>query len=292
MILPKFDFHEPNSVTEASEMMAAYGKTARPLAGGTDLIVNMKKKIFAPKHLIYLGRIDALQSTFTERGKLVIGAGCTVAKLADSDIIKAKASALAKGAKSLGSPLVRNLATIGGNIGSARPAADLPPSLIAYGASAVLQSVRGERTLSIEELLTGPGMTAMRADEIITAISLPIAGFNQGAGYIQLGIRKAQDCNLVNVASFLSLNEDGTIGSARIVMGSVGPTPLRAASAEKILIGEKPGDALFEKAKAAAAADSRPVLDFRGSAEYRRDMAGVLTQRTLNSAWQEIQNRS
>jgi carbon-monoxide dehydrogenase medium subunit len=292
MFLPKFDFHEATSVAEVTELMAAYGRAARPLAGGTDLIVNMKKKNLAPKHLIYLGRIDALQSTFSENGMLIIGAGCTVAELADSDVIKTKASALANGAKSLGSPLVRNLATIGGNIGSARPAADLPPALIAYGASAVLQSISGERIIAIEELLTGPGMTAMQADEIISAISVPIAGSNQGAGYIQLGIRRAQDCNLVNVASFLSLNEDGTIGSARIVMGSVGPTPLRAASAEKILIGEKPGNALFEKAKDAAAADSRPILDFRGSAEYRRDMAGVLTRRTLETAWQEIQDRS
>jgi CO/xanthine dehydrogenase FAD-binding subunit len=292
MLLPKFDFHEPATEAEAFELMADFGKDARPLAGGTDLMVNLKKKILNPKHLVSLARITALQEMASDNGTLVIGAGCTVADLAQSAEVAKKVSALSSGAKSLGSPLIRNLATIGGNIGSARPAADLPPSLIACGASVVLKSVRGERILPAENVITGPGMTSLQPDEIITAVHVPVPGVNAGAGYIQLGARKAQDCNLVNVASFLSLNDDGTIGTAKIVMGSVGPTPLRAKSAEKILIGEKPNDSLFETAKEAASADSRPILDFRGSAEYRRAMAGVLTQRTLAMAWQEIQHRS
>jgi carbon-monoxide dehydrogenase medium subunit len=135
-------------------------------------------------------------------------------------------------------------------------------------------------------------MTALQPDEIITAVHVPVPGANAAAGYMQLGARKAQDCNLVNVASFLSLNDDHTIGAAKIVMGSVGPLPLRAKSAEKALIGKKPSDSLFETAKEAASSDSRPIFDFRGSAEYRRAMAGVLTQRTLAMAWQEIQCRS
>lgn len=292
MLLPKFDFHEPSTMAEAAEMMSEYQTDARPLAGGTDLMVNMKKKILQPKHLISLGRIEALQSLASEKEMLVIGAGYTVADLAESEEVQKKTSALSQSAKSLGSPSVRNLATIGGNVASARPAADLPPSLIAYGASVVLQSVGGERTLPVEKVITGPGLTAMGPDEIISALQVPIPGNNAAAAYMQLGARKAQDCNLVNVASFISLNNDGTIGEVRIVMGSVGPTPIRAESAEKLLVGEKPTDALFKKAAEAASADSRPILDFRGSAEYRRAMVGVLTRRTLEMAWQKIESRS
>lgn len=292
MLLPKFDFHEPATETEAFELMAGFGKKARPLAGGTDLMVNLKKKILNPGHLVSLGRIAALQEMTSDNGALVIGAGCTIADLAQSEEMAKKVRALSSGAKSLGSPLIRNLATIGGNIGSARPAADLPPSLIAYGAFAVLKSIRGERTLPVEDVITGPGTTALQPDEIITAVHVPAPEANAAAGYMQLGARKAQDCNLVNVASFISLAEDGTIEKARIVMGSVGPVPLRAGTAESLLIGERPNDSLFIKAGRAASSDSRPILDFRGTAEYRRAMVGLLTRRTLAMALEEIQHRS
>ena len=291
MLLPKFEFHEPASVAEACQVMSAYGKAARPLAGGTDLLVNMKKKILAPGHLVSLARIEALREVTVSDHTVEIGACYTVAALAASRELASKTGALTRGAKSLGSPLVRNLATIGGNVGSARPAADLLPPLIAYGASAQLESSRGRRSVSIEALITGPGLTAMDPDEIITRISVPLGGPNTGAGYINLGVRAAQDCNIVNVASFLALDADGTISAARIVMGCVGPTPLRAASAEKMLVGEKPSPELFESVKAAASSDSRPILDFRGSAEYRQAMVGVLAQRTLALALKEIQDR-
>ena len=285
MLLPRFDFHEPTSVAEACQIMARFKEKARPMAGGTDLMVNMKKKIVAPEQVVSLGRVESLKSIARENGTLKIGACFTVADLAASDTVRRAAGALATGAGALGSPLVRNLATIGGNIGSARPAADLPPSLMAYGAALVIQSEGGTRRLDLGEFFKGPGMTALAPDEIITEIQVDLPGPGAGAGYINIGVRRAQDCNIVNVASFLALDEkDGSIRTARIVMGSVGPTPLRAPSAEKRLVGEKPNEALFEKAGAAAEADSSPILDFRGSAEYRRIMVGVLTRRTLGIA--------
>jgi carbon-monoxide dehydrogenase medium subunit len=220
-----------------------------------------------------------------ENGTLTIGACFTVADLAASDTVREAVSALSTGAAALGSPLVRNRATIGGNIGSARPAADLPPSLMAYGATLVIESAGGRRELDLGEFFKGPGMTALASDEIVTEIRVDVPGSGAGAGYINIGVRRAQDCNIVNVASFLALDEkDGTIKTARIVMGSVGPVPLRAPSAEKLLIGEKPDTVVFEKAGAAAETDSSPILDFRGSAEYRRVMVGVLTRRTLDIA--------
>ncbi|MBI5589097.1 MAG: xanthine dehydrogenase family protein subunit M [Deltaproteobacteria bacterium] len=291
MLLPKFDFHEPKTLNEACQILAEYGQKARIIAGGTDLMVNMKKKILSPEQLVSISRISELKKLDTAGGNIRIGACFTVAELNASGEIQKHLSALGEGAKNLGTPLIRNLATIGGNLGTARPAADLPPALMAYGAQVVLKSLSGERTLSLDNFFLGPGFTAVKPDEILTEIRVPALPPGSGAGYINIGVRKGQDCNLVNVASFITLDSNGIIQNARIVMGCVGPVPLRALSAEKILIGQKPESALFLRAGAAASSDSTPIDDFRGSAVYKRDMAGVLTRRTLDIAFHEATHR-
>jgi len=293
MILPKFEFHEPATISEACELMAHYGEKARPLAGGTDLLVNMKKKVLSPDHLVSLGRIRELSQLERSNGTVWIGAGVTVSNLAVSEAVTKAVPALGQGACGLGTPLIRNLATIGGNIGSARPAAALPPALIVYDAVLVLQSAAGERRLPIGEFVKGPGLTVAHEDELITAVVIRVPAGNSGAGYLNLGVRRAQDCNIVNVASFLELDERAeTIRAARVALGSVGPTPLRSPSAEAVLIGQKPTDAIFELAADAARRDCSPILDFRGSAEYRRDMVAVLTRRTLAMALSEARSRN
>jgi carbon-monoxide dehydrogenase medium subunit len=196
---------------------------------------------------------------------------------------------LAVGANNLGTPLIRNLATIGGNIGSARPAADLPPSLMAYGAQVVLKRQDKERTVALPKIFKGPGITAIAPEEILTEILVDTPRPGSGAGYQNLGIRKAQDCNIVNVASYLALDDQGLIRKARILMGCVGPTHLRSPAAEAVLTGEKPTDDLFAKAGDAASDDAKPIHDFRGSAEYKRAMVGVLTQRTLKEALRQAE---
>jgi CO/xanthine dehydrogenase FAD-binding subunit len=292
MLLPRFDFHEPATLAEACRTMASLGEAARPIAGGTDLLVNIKKKVLAPKHLVSLARIDALHDIQSLNGHLVIGACMTVSELAESAAIQDRLGALRAGARSLGTPLIRNLATIGGNIGSARPAADLPPSLMVYGTTLVLTGSQGRREMPIGDFFKGPGMTALAPSEIISEIRVDLPGPLSGAGYINIGVRKSQDCNIVNVAAFITLDApEGAITEARIAMGCVGPTHLRAPSAEKVLLGEKPSEALFALAGDAATRDCRPILDFRGSAEYRRAMVGVLTQRTLSVAHREILER-
>lgn len=286
MLLPTFDFHEPTSIDEVCEILATYGAKAKLLAGGTDLMVNMKKKIMAPKHLVCLSRISSMHGIEEKGDQIIIGGRYTVAELTVDTLVEEKLGALRSGAKALGSPLVRNRATIGGNIGSARPAADLPPSLIAYGATAMLESRRGKRELPLGDFFKGPGFTEIDVDEILTEIRVPVPGQGEGAGYINLGVRKAQDCNIVNVASFIALDEkNGRVKNARIVMGSVGPTPLRAATAEAVLIGRKPDGNLFLEAGEAARQDCTPIDDFRGAASYRKAMVGVLTKRTLAIAY-------
>ncbi len=287
MLLPKFDFHEPVTVEEVCQILAELGTKASVIAGGTDLLVNMKKAIVSPEHLVSISRIDELKEIDFSNGLVKIGACFTVAELAESDKIKKKLGALAKGAGNLGSPLVRNLATIGGNIGSARPAADLPPSLLAYGTKVVLKCSTGDRLVSLDDFFLGPGLTAVKPGEIITEILVDTPPPHAGAGYINLGVRKVQDCNLVNVSSFISLDEQNVIADARIVMGCVGPKHLRSPLAEQILIGEKPSEELFDKAGDAASRDSTPIDDFRGTARYKRAMVGVLTKRTLGIALKE-----
>lgn len=287
MLLPKFDFHEPVTVEEVCQILAELGTKASVIAGGTDLLVNMKKATVSPEHLVSISRIDELKEIDSSNGMVKIGACFTVAEIAESDKIKEKLSALGKGAGNLGSPLVRNLATIGGNIGSARPAADLPPSLMAYGSKVVLKCSTGDRQVSMDDFFLGPGLTALKPGEIITEIIVNTPPPHAGAGYINLGVRKAQDCNLVNVSSFISLDDQDVIADARIVMGCVGPKHLRAPLAEHILIGEKPSKEIFEKAGDAASQDSTPIDDFRGTARYKKAMVSVLTKRTLSIALKE-----
>jgi carbon-monoxide dehydrogenase medium subunit len=284
MLLPKFEYHEPTTLEEACQIMSELGHGAKPLAGGTDLIVNMKKKMVSPGHLVSLSMIDDLKKIDTSNGLLKIGACLTAAELAESKEIRETLTALSRGAESLGSPSIRNLATIGGNLITARPAADLPPPLIAYGARVALKNSSGERLVSLEDLFLGPGETLIGPNEILTEIHVDAPPPSAGAAYIKLGVREALEISLVNVAAFISMGKDGSIQEARIVLGSVAPTPIRATSAEQILTGEKPSETLFSRAGEAASKDSKPIDDFRASAEYKRAMVEVLTQRALNQA--------
>jgi carbon-monoxide dehydrogenase medium subunit len=268
--------------------MTELKEKARPLAGGTDLLVNMKKKIVSPENVISLGRIEELREKNLSNGQFRLGACLTAADVAQTKEINDTFNALSVGANSLGSPLIRNLATIGGNVVTARPAADFPPPLMAYGAQVVLKKSSGERTVSLDDFFRGPGQTVIEPDEILTGIVLETPPSYSGSAYIKLGLRKALEISLVNVAAFISLDDqNGPIKMSRIVLGAVAPVPIRATAAEQVLLAEKPGDDLFKRAGEAAAGDSKPIDDFRGSAEYRRAMVEVLTQRALNMAYDE-----
>jgi len=290
MLLPKFDFYEPTKLPEACEIMDDLKDKGHPLAGGTDLLVNMKKKLIAPGHLVSLARIEELKGIDASNGILKIGACVTAAELTESEVIRGMFGALAEGAESLGSPLIRNLATIGGNLVAARPAADLPPALMAYGAEVILKNSSSDRSVPVENFFKGPGESLIGPDEILTYVLLKKPQLASGAAYIKLGVRKTLEISLVSVAVYIVLDsQDGSIHSARVILGAVAPTHIRAPSAEKMLLGEKPSDALFESAGNEAANNSSPIDNFRGSAEYRRDMVKVLTRRALSKAYHDAQ---
>lgn len=285
MILPKFEYHDPSTLDEACQIMAELKEKARPLAGGTDLLVNMRRGAVSPENVVSLGRIEELRGVHPSNGQLRLGACLTAAEIGQSKEVNDLINPLGIGANSLGSPLIRNLATIGGNLVTARPAADLPPPLMAYGASVVLKNSSGKRTISLDNFFRGPGQTVMEPDELLTEIIIEKPPPYSGGDYIKLGARKTLVISIVNVAAFLSLDgRDGTITSARVVLGAVAPVPMRTTSSEQVLLGEKPTDALFLRAGEAAAGDSKPIDNFRGSAEYRRAMVEVLTRRALNMA--------
>lgn len=293
MLIPHFNYHVPDTLREACRMKAELRENACIIAGGTDVVVNLKKGLISQNNLISLKMLDQLRlmRADSSRGCTEIGA-CTSASGLLGGHIAAQFSALAACAESLGSPLIRNRATIGGNLVTARPAADLPPSLMAYGARVVLSSMEGEREVSLDEFFVGPGKTILRDDEILTQVILDKLPPYSGGGYLKLGLRKALEIGLVNVAAYLALERPhGPISEARIVLGAVAPTPRRAVRAEKHLIGKRPAELLFVETGHLAAEESEPIDDFRGSAAYRKEMVKVLTERALQKALHEATNK-
>jgi CO/xanthine dehydrogenase FAD-binding subunit len=290
MIIPEFKYHQPSTIKEFLEIKNDLKEKSFILAGGTDLIVNMKKGIIAPENIISLKGIKepSLNSVRFENGVIQIGACVTADQLSVSKQLKGALDAIASGGASLGTPLIRNRATVGGNIINARPAADLIPPLIACDASLVLRSKSRKREVSLDGFLTGPGMTELRNNELLVGIKISKPGPGSGSAYIKLGTRRALEISLVNVAAYIEIDSSGgAVSDVRIVMGAVGPTPLRAEKAEQSLMGQKPAASNFKKAGIIASGECSPIDDFRGSAEYRREMVRVLTIRALKKALQE-----
>ena len=292
MLLPKFEYHAPTGLSEACDVLAKHNGQAKVLAGGTDLLVNMKKKLVAPKYVLGLDRLAELQGVASQKGELAIGALVTAAELAGHPKVRKSLAPLAVGAGKLGSPLIRNRATLGGNIVTARPAADLAPPLLALGARVVLTGPTGEREVPLDEFFLGPGQTVIKPAEILTRVLIPGLEPGSGGAYEKLGLRKTLEIAIVNVAAVLTLNAKGDkIASARVVLGAVAPTPIRARQAEKSLVGKAASANSFAKAAAAAAQDAKPITDHRGSAEYRRLMVEVLTRRALDKALEQARGK-
>ena len=284
--MPMFEFHEPETVKAAVALKNRYGASARWLAGGTDLLVHLKKKLVTAGHVIGLQKIEDLAQIKKNSHTCFIGACVTMSQLSNSDIIQAHFHALKSGGDNLGTHLIRNRATLGGNACNASPAGDTLPALLVYNAAVILESIDGQRRIPIEDFFTGPGNTAINDNELLTGFELPIPSATSGAHYIQLGKRKSAEINVVNVASFIEIDPDSRrVADVRIALGSVAATPVRSAHAESFLKDKMVEEGLFyEAGELARHKDCTPIDDFRGSASYRRAMIGVLTKRTLSRA--------
>jgi carbon-monoxide dehydrogenase medium subunit len=291
-LLPKFDFYEPDSVAEACKVLADAKTEGKIIAGGTDIMVNMKKGLLSPKCLVSLAKISGLSSVEPITGGIVIGPNLIVAKLIEFDLMRKKFNLLSKAASVLGSPLIRNRATIGGNIVTARPAADLPPPLMAMGARVVLTKKGKERELPLDDFFVGPGQTKIKPGEILTKIIVDDPPPFTGWDYIKLMHRNALEIAIVAVAVRITLDSpDGNIKDARVILSAVAAKAIHAVSAEKILIGEKPTEKLFKQAAALASTDCTPITDIRGGAEYRCAMVETLTNRALQGAYLQIRGK-
>jgi len=292
LLLPKFDYHEPENMRSALEMMSSLKSNAKIIAGGTDILVNMKKGLVSPKYLVSLAKMKELFVLEQRKKGIAIGSHVIVSELAESDLLWKKFSVIAKAASVLGSPLIRNRATIGGNIVTARPAADLPPALMAVGAKVELKSKKGRREVGLDEFFLGPGKTVIRPDEILTKIIINDLPPFTGGDYMKLGHRKALEIAIVAVASRVTLDKpQGIIKSARIILSAVAPQAIHAVSAERVLMNEKPTEKLIERAATLAMQDCRPITDTRGGAEYRKEIVKVLVKRTLANAVKEVNRK-
>ena len=275
-----FEFFEPTTLAEASRLFAQ--EHAQLLAGGTDLVIGMKALTETPQSVISLQKIPGLTGITTEADNSIsIGAMAKVREVELSADIQQHHTALAEGASEIGSIQIRNLATIGGNIAHASPAADTVAGLLVADAQVDIASADGERTVPIDELFTGPGQTVLAPGEIITRFRLPSPA--SGSHYIKHKIREVMDLAFIGVAAAINL-DNGTITNSRIGLAAVAPTPIRATAAENLLNGNAPTAELVEQAGAAAAAASSPISDLRCSAEHRKEMVDVLTRRTIQHA--------
>ena len=278
--MKSFEFYEPTTLAEASRLFAE--EHAQLLAGGTDLVIGMKAYTETPESVISLQKIPGLTGITTEADNSIsIGAMTKVREVELSEDIQQHHTALAEGASEIGSIQIRNLATIGGNIAHASPAADTVAGLLVADAQVDIASALGERSVPINELFTGPGQTVLAPGEIITRFRLPSPA--SGSHYIKHKIREVMDLAFIGVAAAINM-DNGTITDARIGLAAVAPTPIRAPEAENLLKGNAPTPELFEQAGEAAAAGCSPISDLRCSAEHRREMVDVLTRRTLQSA--------
>lgn len=290
--LPKFEYHNPSTVGEAIDLMTQYGSNGQFIAGGTDLLVAMKKRETTPEHLISLGGVPELKGISPHTmGGIRIGALTTLREIEYSDIIKNEFLPLWEAVDMMASPQIRSLATIGGNLCSAIPSADTAPPLIALNASLKLIGPQGDRTILVEDFFTGPKEAARKANEILLEILIPKPEASSGGCYIKLMRRKAMDLALVGVAAYLKLNGTKKVcKDARIALGAVAPTPIRVPEAETSLIGKEVNEANIMDVAKVAARQAKPISDIRASQEYRAKMVEVLTKRAITEAYKRAIN--
>ena len=290
MIPAPFDYHAPATLPEAIGLLAKHRDTAKVLSGGQSLLPLLKLRLGQVEHLVDIGRIPGLEYIKEERGVLKIGGRTREAALEASDVIKTRYPILLDTAKVIADPLVRNRATIGGNLAHGDPANDHPATMLALGAEVVARGRGGERRIPITSFFTGPFATALRSDDILVEIRVPVPTERSGGAYLKLE-RKVGDFATAAVAVQVTLRADGACERAGIGLTNVGLTPIKAEKAEAALIGRRLDDKVIAQAAQLAAGAAEPAADLRGSVEYKRDLVRVLTGRALRTALARAEGR-
>ena len=286
LILPRFDYLAPSTVNQACSLLDKYKGKARVLAGGTDLLLSMKKREVSPPYLVSIKAIPDLDYIrYNPEEGLRIGAGTTLQSVADSPVAKDKFGLLATACRKVGTPQVRNMGTIGGNICNGGPSQDTIPSLLALDAKLKLVNLHGERIMPVDAFFISPFKTALAEAELLTEIQIPCPPPRSAGGYYWLTKIAAKDETLVGVAVLVTSDSAVELcKEIRIGLCSVAPTPIRARQAEKLLRGKVIDDRLVEQAGQIAAEETRP----RSRADYRRRITSLLVKQAISEAWQSI----
>lgn len=279
--MQEIEFHTAQTVAEVCRVLLETG--GRIIAGGTDVIPQMQRSRFPSGHVVDCSRVNELRFIRQENGVVEIGALATYADLLDSPLLVAAAPLLLEAAETVGCPQTRNRGTVGGNIANASPAGDTLPPLLALDAQVKLVSQNGEWVLPLSEVLIGPGQTAIEAGEVLYSVSFSSMPEPTGMAFLKLGNRKGMNIAVASVAAAVHLNSDGVVDDVRVAFGSVAPMAIRSPQAESVLMGQMPGEEVFEEAAQAAMQDISPISDLRASAAYRRHAAGQLLRRALRS---------
>jgi carbon-monoxide dehydrogenase medium subunit len=285
MIPASFDYHAPQTLDEALAFLRDHPDEAKVLSGGMSLLPLLKLRLGSAGHLVDIGRIPGLEYIKEDGGVLLIGGRTRESALEHSELIQTKYPLLAETAAVIADPIVRNLATVGGNLAHGDPANDHPATMLALRAEVVATGPAGTRTIPIDQFFLGLFSTALGADEILTEIRIPIPPARSGGSYVKLE-RKVGDFATAAAAVQLTLGAGGEVASAGIGLTNAGPTPLRATAAERYLTGKQPSDDVIAEAARLAGAAATPGADRRGTVEYKQNMARVLTGRAIQRAVQ------
>jgi carbon-monoxide dehydrogenase medium subunit len=283
MIPGQFSYHAPATIPEAVALLGEYGDEAKVLAGGQSLIPLMRFRLAQPAHLIDINTIDGLAYVREEGDVLRIGALAREADLDAEPLIAQRYPLLHDAIQVIADPIVRNLATVCGNVAHADPANDHPAVMLAYRAEAVAEGPNGRRVIPIDDFFVDTFVTALQPDEVLVELRIPGPTGHSGGAYQKLE-RKVGDYAIAGVAAQLDLNADGDITQAGIGLTNVAPMPIRAADAEAALVGRTPTEAVLREAAELAAAATDPADDNRGPADYKRAVTRTLTIRALQTA--------
>jgi carbon-monoxide dehydrogenase medium subunit len=275
--LPRFAYQRAASLREATALLAEPG--TRALAGGTDLLVELRERRQAPRLLVDVGELPELRGVTITGNALRIGGGVTVGELLDAPGVAARVPALHRAAHDFADFLTRNRATLGGNLANASPGADLVVPLLALDAEVVVAGAAGERTVALDAFLVGPRRTVLAPGELVREVVVSRHGGRQA--WYKLGLKRGGAIAVVSVATWVQEDAAGRVVDARIALGAVAPRPFRPREAEAALVGEPLRPGSLARAAELAAAAARPITDVRGSADYRAAMVRALVARTL-----------
>jgi CO/xanthine dehydrogenase FAD-binding subunit len=286
-MLAEFDLWRPQTLPEALALLADKAPAVKPLAGGTNVLVELRDAPYRPEGapaLLDLGKVRELRGLQQQDGQIVIGGGTTLTELLTHPLIAAHGGLLKEAAAVFANPLVRNRATVAGNLVDASPAADTAPPLLALGAEVQLASRSGARWVPLEDFIVGVRKTLRRPDELLVALRWPIPSAQSTSAYTKFGLRRADAISVLSAAVLVERDEAGRCRQARIALGAVAPRPFRAHLAEDRLKGQALSAETLAEAAHLAAEAARPIDDIRGSAAYRRRIVEVTVRRLLTQA--------